>query len=77
MFIKLAEKYKKLGQRESLKKLCFLANTLTKEEKLIEMGVTTFVEIGPGKSLTGFVKKISRDVTCINIDKLEDLEKLA
>lgn len=43
VFIKLAEKYKKLGQRESLKKLCFLANTLTKEEKLIEMGVTTFV----------------------------------
>lgn len=46
-------------------------------EQMIAMGVTTLVEIGPGKSLTGFVKKISRDVTCINIDKLEDLEKLA
>lgn len=43
VFLKLAEKYKKLGQVESLKKLCFLAETLVKEEKLIEMGITTFV----------------------------------
>lgn len=42
-FIKLAEKYTKLGQRESLKKLCFLADVLTKEEKLIEMGITTYI----------------------------------
>jgi hypothetical protein len=43
VFIALAEKYKKLGQIESLKKLCFLADTLAKEEKLIDMGVTTYV----------------------------------
>lgn len=43
VFIKLAEKYNKLGQRESLKKLVFLAETLKKEEKLIEMGITTYV----------------------------------
>jgi len=42
-FIKLAEKYNKLGQVESMKKLCFLADTLVKEEKLIELGITTFV----------------------------------
>lgn len=42
-FIKLAEKYQKLGQVESLKKLCFLADTLVKEEKLIEMGISTYV----------------------------------
>lgn len=42
-FVALAEKYKKLGQTESLKKLCFLADTLVKEEKLIEMGITTYV----------------------------------
>ena len=42
-FISLAEKYKKLGQIESMKKLCFLADVITKEEKLIEMGITTFV----------------------------------
>lgn len=43
VFIKLAEKYKKLGQTESLKKLCFLADTLVKEEKLIEMGINTYI----------------------------------
>lgn len=43
IFIKLAEKYNKLGQKESLKKLCFLADTLKKEEQLIEMGITTYV----------------------------------
>ena len=43
VFIKLAEKYSKLGQTESLKKLNFLADVLSKEEKLIEIGVTTFV----------------------------------
>ncbi len=45
-------------------------------EKMIADGVTTFIEIGPGKSLSGFMRKISRDVTVINIEKVEDLEKL-
>lgn len=42
-FIALAKKYQRLGQVESMKKLCFLADVLTKEEKLIEMGVNTFI----------------------------------
>ncbi len=43
VFLSLAEKYQKIGQVESLKKLCFLADTLVKEEKLIEMGINTFI----------------------------------
>lgn len=46
-------------------------------EKMIAEGVTTFIEIGPGKTLAGFMRKINRDVTVINIEKLEDLEKLS
>ena len=42
-FLQLGEKYNKLGQFESLKKLCFLADTLKKEEKLIDLGITTYV----------------------------------
>ena len=43
VFVALAEKYNKLGQAESMKKLCFLVDTLTKEEKLIELGITTYI----------------------------------
>lgn len=45
-------------------------------EKMIEEGVTTFVEIGPGKTLAGFIKKINPQVKVINIGCVEDLEQL-
>lgn len=47
IFIKLAKKYDELGQTEfktePLKKIDFLVDVLSKEEKLIEIGVTTFI----------------------------------
>lgn len=43
-------------------------------ERLIADGADEFVEIGPGKSLTGFLRKINRDVKSVSIDKLEDMK---
>lgn len=45
-------------------------------ERMIADGVDTFIEIGPGKTLSGFLRKTSRDVTVKNVETVEDLNKL-
>lgn len=45
-------------------------------ERMIADGADTFVEIGPGKTLSGFMRKINKDMKVINVEKVEDLEKL-
>lgn len=44
-------------------------------QKMIEMGVDTFVEIGPGKTLSSFIKKIDKTVQIVNVENIKSLEK--
>ena len=43
-------------------------------EKMIENGITTFIEIGAGKVLTGLIKRINPNVNVINIGTSEELK---
>lgn len=45
-------------------------------ERMIADGTDTFIEIGPGKTLTGFMRRINKEVKAVNIERTEDLEKL-
>jgi [acyl-carrier-protein] S-malonyltransferase len=45
-------------------------------ETLIKNGVDTFIEIGPGRTLSSFIRKIDRTKTVINIENMNDIEKL-
>lgn len=43
--------------------------------RLYELGVTRIVEIGPGKALSGFVKKTAK-ISCVAVETKEDIENL-
>lgn len=43
--------------------------------RMASLGCTVFVEVGPGKVLTGFTKKIAKDVLTFNVEDIASLEK--
>lgn len=64
---------KELLERQVASSVCWEQSM----ELLIQDGFDTFVEIGPGKTLNGFMRKINKDVTVYNVSAFEDVEKLA
>ncbi len=44
-------------------------------EMMIQDGVDIFIEIGPGRTLSGFMKKIVKDVKVLRVEKIEDIEQ--
>lgn len=41
---------------------------------MIDAGISTFIELGPGKALTGFMKRIDKTVTVVNVENVESLD---
>ena len=74
-----AERVEDIGETKELlaKQVSSPVRWMQSMENMIREGVDTFVEIGPGKTLAGFMKKISRDVKVYNIAVWEDVEKVA
>ena len=44
-------------------------------EYMVEAGVNTFIEIGPGNALTGMVKRIAKDVTTLNVSNPDEIQQ--
>ena len=43
---------------------------------MIKAGVETFVEVGPGRTLAGFIKKINKEAVVYNVGTWEDIDKV-
>ena len=71
-YITEAEPIKELLEKQVSHSVCWQQSV----ERMIEDGVDTFIEIGPGKTLTGFMRKINKDVKVMNVDKLADMDKV-
>ena len=58
-------------KEELLRQVCNCVRWQDSVQYMISNGVTRFIEIGPGKVLTGLIKRISKDVTTVNIGDAE------
>ena len=73
-----ANEIKDLGELKSLL-IKQIENRVRWRESVINMiknDVNHFIEIGPGKVLSGLVKRISRDIKIDTINSQEDIERL-
>jgi [acyl-carrier-protein] S-malonyltransferase len=45
-------------------------------QKLIQLGVKTYIEVGPGKVLCGLLRQIDRSQTVLNVEDEASLQKV-
>ena len=63
-------------KEELLRQLCSPVRWQSSVEYMLEHGVTQFIEIGPGKVLTGLAKRINGDVKTVNLSDVPSLREL-
>lgn len=63
-------------KEELIRQLCNCVQWQLSVKYMIDSGVSTFVEIGPGKVLTGLVKRINRDAKLMNIGDAPAIKSL-
>ncbi|MCL0104069.1 ACP S-malonyltransferase [Dehalococcoidia bacterium] len=59
-----------------LRQVCGCVHWQSSIEYMINSGVSTFVEIGPGRVLTGLIKRITKDVEVLNISDVDSLSAM-
>ncbi len=67
----------KMVKAELLRQLCNCIQWQRSVEYMINNGVTTFIEIGPGKVLSSLIKRISRSVKILNIGDAQAIKNIA
>jgi [acyl-carrier-protein] S-malonyltransferase len=65
-----------MAKEELLNQLCNSVQWQRSIKYMIDNGVTTFIEIGPGRVLSGLIKRINRDVKAINISDVEAIKNI-
>ena len=62
---------------ELLRQLCSSVQWQRSVEYMVNEGVSTFIEIGPGEVLTGLTRRINRDVETLNIGDADAVKGIA
>lgn len=70
-FVKQGEDFRDILPKQAMSPV-FWENIIT---KMLLNGVDTFIEIGPGRTLSGFTKKIDRKAIILNVEDEKSLEK--
>lgn len=65
-----------LVEEELLRQLCNCVQWQRSVEYMIGDGVSTFIELGPGRVLAGLIKRIDRDVNIVNIGDAEAVRNM-
>jgi [acyl-carrier-protein] S-malonyltransferase len=63
-------------KEELLQQLCHCVQWQPSVEYMVNAGVTTFIEIGPGQVLSGLIRRINREVQILNISDLESIKAI-